>query len=64
MGNYIVRYLSNFSETFKMSSYYCHKFEAGYTEILSSKSRDEKIIKNTKREMPPKVRELTEKLRP
>lgn len=47
-----------------MSSYYCHKFEAGYTEILSSKSRDEKIIKNTKREMPPKVRELTEKLRP
>ena len=43
MRNYIGKYLSNFSETFKMSSYYCHKFVAGYTEILSSKSRDEKL---------------------
>ena len=29
MRNYIGKYLSNFSETFKMSSCYCHKFEAG-----------------------------------
>lgn len=58
--NYSGKHLGfyNLSETLKMSSNYPHncRFEAGYLEILSSKSGDGKIIKNREGKMPPSFR--------
>lgn len=56
-----------FSGTLKMSfnsPLRVTRLKAGYTEVLSSKSRDGRTAKNRKGEMPPTVPEFTETLRP